>query len=114
MASQADMDKAERTRTLNDAFRRDPRQGGVVLTTGVGSLSPDQLAALLAAIRNFADFTAENDPYEEHDFAAVTVDGERYLFKIDYYDLDLRYGSPDPSDPAFTQRVMTVMRADEY
>jgi hypothetical protein len=77
MASQADMDKVERTRTLNDAFRRDPRQGGVVLTTGVSSLPPDQLAALLATIRDFDDFTPENDPYEEHDFAAVVVDEER-------------------------------------
>ncbi|MGQ3238854.1 DUF3768 domain-containing protein [Shinella sp.] len=40
--------------------------------------------------------------------------GVRYFWKIDYYDLDLRHAAPDPTDPAFTMRVMTVMRADEY
>lgn len=85
-----------------------------MLTAGVSSLPADRLAAVLTAVRDYTDFTPENDPYEEHDFAAVTIDGERYLWKIDYYDLDLRYDSPDPSDPAFTQRVMTIMRAEEY
>lgn len=113
-ANRTETDKAERTRELNDAFRRDPRQGGVVLTSGVSSLPAGQLAALLTAIRTFDAFTPEDDPYEEHDFAAVVIDGERYLWKIDYFDLDLRCRSPDPSDPAFTQRVMTIMRADEY
>jgi hypothetical protein len=37
------------------------------------------------------------------------------LFKIDYYDLELfQCHSPDAGDPAVTERVMTVMRAEEY
>ena len=113
-ADRTDMDKAERTRELNDAFRRDPHVGGVVLTVSVSSLPSDQLATLLKAVRAFDAFTPENDPYEEHDFAAIVLDGERYFWKIDYFDLNLQYRSPDPSDPAFTVRVMTIMRADEY
>jgi hypothetical protein len=34
--------------------------------------------------------------------------------KIDYFDRNLKYHSPDPSDPAITVRVITIMLADEY
>lgn len=85
-----------------------------MVTPGVGNLPLATQAALFDAVRSFDSFKTEDDPYEEHDFAAIALNGERYLWKIDYYDLDLQYASPDPSDPAFTIRVMTIMRADEY
>ena len=30
------------------------------------------------------------------------------------YDRATEFGSPDPTDPAVTTRVLTIMRADEY
>lgn len=42
------------------------------------------------------------------------VDGIRILWKIDYYDRDRQFHSPDPADPKVTVRVLTVMRSDEY
>jgi Protein of unknown function (DUF3768). len=59
-------------------------------------------------------FTPDNDPYEEHDFGKIEYDEQVIFWKFDYYDLDLSMMSPDPSDPAVTARVLTVMLADEY
>jgi hypothetical protein len=36
-------------------------------------------------VASFNEFTSDNDPYGEHDFAAFDLDGERFNFKIDYY-----------------------------
>jgi hypothetical protein len=52
--------------------------------------------------------------YEEHDFGSFEVEGETIFFKIDYYDRTLTHHSPDPADPAVTERVITIMLADEY
>jgi Protein of unknown function (DUF3768) len=42
------------------------------------------------------------------------VDGEVVMFKIDYYDENMEYGSPDPADPKLTRRVLTILLAEEY
>ena len=54
------------------------------------------------------------DPYEEHDFGSFEADGHKIFFKIDYYHSTLTVHSPDPSDPAVTNRVITIMLAEEY
>jgi hypothetical protein len=38
----------------------------------------------------------------------------RHFWKIDSYDRNTEFGSPDPADPDVTTRVLTIMRADEY
>ena len=99
---------------LNDALRRFGRGGRVMMTSGIEALGSAVIARIMAAIAGFDVFTADNDPHGEHDCAILDVDGIRVLFKVDYYDRDLAYHSPDASDPSVTRRVMTVMRADEY
>ena len=42
----------------------------------------------------------DNDPYAEHDFGAIKLNGNTFFWKFDYYDLDLQMHSPDPSDPS--------------
>jgi hypothetical protein len=101
-------------RTLNDNFRSTFIGGRLLTTAAVAELSVDTKARLLLAVQSFSNFTNDNDPRREHDFGAVELEGETYFWKIDYYDLDSRFGSEDPSDPAQTTRVLTIMRADEY
>lgn len=65
-------------------------------------------------VRGFDAFTDDNDPYGEHDFGSFEYAGRTIFWKIDCYDRDLNYGSPDPSDETVTARVLTVMLAEEY
>lgn len=108
------MDKTARIRALNDTLRTTFTGGRVVMTAGVAALDDADRAALLEKIRAFSAFDSGNDPHGEHDFASVEHNGDRFFAKIDYYTLDLCAGSEEPSDPARTTRVMTIMRADEY
>lgn len=113
-ASGADLAKADLCRQLNDAFRITFEGGKVMLSPGVAALPPDARNEVIWAVRLFSQFTPKNDPYEEHDFGAVVCRGVRYFWKIDAYDPNLQHPSSDPSDPAFTIRVLTIMRGDEY
>ena len=84
------------------------------MTAGVVALGADKQAEVLAAVQAFDDFNADNDPWNEHDFGAIEVAGERIFFKVDYYDLTRAAHSPEPADPTVTERVMTIMLASEY
>lgn len=99
---------------LNDAFRRTCSGGTLVATPGVIALGWGALPAILDAVRSFTAFDSGNDPYSEHDFGAVEWLGNKLFWKIDCYDADLCFGSPDPTDPTVTARVLTIMLAEEY
>src|SRR6266487_614297 len=47
-------------------------------------------------------------------YRCSTADGQTIFFKIDYFDRELSMHSPDPADPSVTQRVITIMLAEEY
>lgn len=105
---------SDRVRCLNDRLRAHFIGGQVMVTQGVQALGPEFRAACVQAVRAYASFDLEDDPYGEHDFGAITVLGHRVFWKIDCYDRALEYGSPDPSDPAVTMRVLTILLAEEY
>ncbi|MDC0912406.1 DUF3768 domain-containing protein [Paracoccaceae bacterium] len=99
---------------LNDQARQTFGECRVVITQGVSELGKDDVAYILDKVRKYKDFTPINDPYFEHDFGSIQFGENTIFWKIDYYDHDLQMHSPDPSDPAVTTRILTIMLAEEY
>lgn len=106
--------RSEAIRTINDRCRKHFLGCTVLLTPSVQALPAEQLAKLLAMVRDFDQFDADNDPHHEHDFGAIDLFDQKWFFKFDYYSLDMRMGSDDPSNADITCRVLTVMSASEY
>jgi hypothetical protein len=106
------MSNTEIIRDLNDRFRQTLQGGRVVVTRGIAARG--DATAIVNLVRTFNDFSEDNDPYGEHDFGAFDQDSDKIFWKIDYYDVDLTAGSPDPADAAVTTRVLTIMLAEEY
>ena len=84
------------------------------MTPRIAALGQEAVERIVKTIAVFDDFCHANDPHQEHDFGAFDADGHRVFFKIDYYDENMEYGSPDPADPNVTRRVLTIMLAEEY
>lgn len=100
----------EKIAAQNDQFRQEFGLGSIpgqaVMTQGIAALAPEQVATIVKRVKEFDDFTPDNDPYGEHDFGSLDVDGVGKVFwKIDYYDLTLTKGSEDPSNLKATKRV---------
>jgi len=108
---------------LNDRFRHQLGMpvfeniipGKVYMSAGIAALPPEMQICIWAEVRNFDQFTADNDPYGEHDFGAFDYPGAgRIFWKIDYYAPDMKRGSENPADISQTVRVLTIMLACEY
>jgi hypothetical protein len=111
---------------LNDAVRENIHRpqgfNQIVVTAGISAMIGDatlwtafrRQRQLLRLVREYGDFSEGNDPHGERDFGAFEWQGTRCFWKIDYYDPKLEWGSNDPTDPAQTARVLTILRADEY
>lgn len=116
----------EKIAALNDEARRTIHRptghNRVVMTAGIADMIGDvtqwpayrRQRFLLRAIMEYDAFSEDNNPHGERDFGDFEWNGTRCYWKIDYYDLDLKFGSTDPSNPAVTARVLTILRADEY
>jgi len=104
--------RKEKIVKLNDWLRQECKGGKIVCTSSVATSV--NYPKIINAVRTFNNFNEDNDPYHEHDFGRVTVEGTDYFFKIDYYDKTHTYHSEDPSDQTKTSRVMTIMEASEY
>ena len=99
---------------LNDALRQTFSGGRILTTQGVAALGDEAVQTVLQQLQTSDQFNQDNDPYGEHDFGVLEYAGEKLFWKIDYYDLNVQYGSEDPTDPKQTCRVLTLMLANEY
>jgi hypothetical protein len=106
--------RTDRIRALNDDLRQHLIGGGTVITPGIAAVGQETLDRIVKTIAVYDAFCHDNDPYGEHDFGAFEADGKTIFFKIDYYDKAIAGHSPDPADSSVTERVITIMLADEY
>jgi hypothetical protein len=104
----------EKIKQLNDAFRKSFSGGKVLLTCGIASLPLVQQNEVINKVKKFNDFTEDNNPYGEHDFGCFDYRGKQIFWKIDLYDLNYEFYSPQPDDETQTNRVLTIMFAEEY
>lgn len=110
----AQLPRAEQIAQLNDTLRQIGTGGTVVVTRGVMNLTGFDAAALTEELAKYDDFDPDGDPHGERDFGCVSWLGADLIWKIDYYDSALEFGSDDPADPMITKRVLTVMLAREW
>ncbi len=89
-------------------------RGNVLTTSAVAAFGRDFTTEAYMAVARDSNFTPENDPHGDHVFGTVTVKAIKLFWKIDLYDNALEYGSPDPTDPAVTRRVLTIMLPSDW
>ena len=118
--SRAERIRAAQIARLNDRARQAMGIAcAAVTTSGFRALPASDQSRVRELIETFDRFTPGNDPHGERDFGAIYQgrDGrwaasppmkgepvETLFWKIDAYDRAMRFGSPDPADPAVTHR----------
>ncbi len=78
--------------SVNDSLRKSlpflPLPHRLHLSSFVAHLPEGSLCRLFGTIRSFETFGRNNDPYREHDYGIVEVEGDRYIWKFDYFDVN--------------------------
>ena len=103
--------KSKTIAAQNDTFRKTFCGGKVLLTCGISALSLMQQAEIINKVKNFNNFTRDNDG---HDFGCFDYHGRQIFWKIDLYDVNYEFYSPQPDDETQTNRALTIMFAEEY
>lgn len=109
--------QADRIRYLNYVARTAPGVGGhFIMTEGIMAQEQSLRSKLVEAMEKFSKFDKGNDPYGEQDFGAIEVEGVRAFWKIEYFERgsQFQFGSEAPWDHGKTERVLTLMLAEEY
>jgi len=108
------MTDTDKIRQLNDILRTTFTGGRVLTTIGIRSKPVEDVSRILAKVRSFNKFNKANDVYGEKDYGSFAFKGDVIIWKIDYYDKNYEFLSENPADPTITNRVLTIMTAEEY
>ena len=105
--------------SLNDRFRKGDTTvpGQILITRGLADLLEERkidMTELAVQVRDFDQFTPENDPHKAHDFGKFEFLGETCFWKIDVFDPSYELAALDPCNTNLSARVLTVMLASEY
>ena len=102
---------------LNDLCRTAMGLAGrLVQTDGINALTSADQSAIRQKVELFNAFTPDNDPHLERDFGSFEHHGEKIFWKIDCFEKNSNFtaGAETPENPATTERVLTIMLAEEY
>lgn len=70
--------------TLDDQFRKQGPEGSIperkFATSGISALPLPAQLLIWQRVHDFTDLTTDNDPYDEHDFGAIDLDGAEKFF----------------------------------
>lgn len=91
----APVPRAETIAQLNDKLRKTGKGGSVLITTNLTRVTGLDASVLTKPLAEYAGFDASNDPHGERDFGDLTLWGYDLIWKIDYYDSDLQFGSDE-------------------
>lgn len=75
----------------------------LVCTSGIVASFGHCIGQMMDRVKRYDAFTANNDPWKEHDFGAFEFEGEKIFWKIDDY-----------RGEGGLQLVLTIMLAEEY
>jgi hypothetical protein len=99
---------------LNDELRIYGVGGKIVLTQSIADMEQQDRLAIIQAVREFGAFGNKADPYTEHAFGLLTVNGRRIFWKVEYDFSDYLRNTTAYGDALVIVRVLTVMLASEY
>ena len=103
---------------LNDRLRvhGDQSIGKIVVHRHITALSGQEMMDIMKAVRTYNDWCEEKDPYGEHDYGSFEMNGETYIWKIEYYDPSYTYGVYESvrNNTKECKRLLTILPADQY
>jgi hypothetical protein len=108
------IENTKKIQEINDRVRRAEATALVLIAGDMSQEDSSIHVAAMKVVSEFDAFNEENDPHGEHDHGSFDLNGEKCMWKIDYCDLELRFGSEKPWDETVTKRVLTIFYARDY